>query len=100
MRFRFRGRKLRALYTDEKGCERFPTEVVDAFFTVMSYIAAPADERDFRALRSLHFEKLSGDRKGQHSLRLNKQWRLIVRLQTDSTGKYLFIEDIENHYRD
>lgn len=99
MRFRFRGKKLRALYTDEKGCEKFPPEVVDAFFTVMSYIAAAADERDFRALRSLHFEKLSGDRKGQHSLRLNKEWRLIVRLQTDGTGKYLSIEDIENHYR-
>jgi len=99
LRFRFRSKKLRALCTDEARSEKYPEEVVDAFFTVMTVISAAHDERDLRALKSLHFEKLSGNRNGQHSLRLNKQWRLIVRFQTDAAGKYLSIEEIENHYK-
>ena len=39
------------------------------------------DERDFYALKSLHFEKLQGDRAHERSMRINKQWRLIVELR-------------------
>lgn len=99
MKFRFKSKKLGNLYTDEARSEKFPEEVVDAFFAVMTVISAAHDERDLRALKSLHFEKLSGNRNGQHSLRLNKQWRLIVRFETDVAGKYLSIEEIENHYK-
>ena len=37
-------------------------------------IRAAVDERDLYGMTSLHFEKLLGDREGQHSLRLNKKW--------------------------
>ena len=99
MRFRFRSKKLRDLYTDEKGSSKYPAEVVDAFFNATGIIDSAPDERDLWALASLRFEKLSGKRKGQHSLRLNKQWRLIVTFQTDEAGKYLVVEAIENHYK-
>ena len=39
------------------------------------------DERDFYTMRSYRFEKLSGNRGGQHSIRLNDQWRLIVEFE-------------------
>ena len=32
--------------------------------------------QDLRIPPSNHLEKLSGDRKGQYSIRINKQWRL------------------------
>ena len=32
--------------------------------------------RDLRIPPSNHLEKLSGDRKGQYSIRINKQWRI------------------------
>lgn len=54
-------------------------EVVKAFRKRLQLIRAAADERDFYALKSLHFEKLKGDREGQYSMRLNAQWRLILR---------------------
>ena len=44
----------------------------------MQEIRAAPDERTFYGLRSMRFEKLSGGRKGQCSMRLNDQWRLIV----------------------
>ena len=29
--------------------------------------------------RNTHLEKLAGDRKGQHSIRINDQWRICFR---------------------
>ena len=34
---------------------------------------------DLRALRSNRFEALYGDRTGQYSIRINKQWRICFR---------------------
>jgi toxin HigB-1 len=99
LRFRFKSKKLRVLYTDAAGSEKFPVEVIDAFFEVMTVICAAPDERDFRAMKSSHFENLKADRKGEQSFRLNKQWRLIVSLQKDDKGKFLSIIEIENHYK-
>jgi len=39
--------------------------------------------RDLGALRSNRLEALSGDRKGQHSIRINKQWRICFRWADD-----------------
>lgn len=98
MRFRFGSNKLEALYTEEKGARRYPAGVVDAFFEVLAVIAAAKDERDLYALKSLRFEQLRGHRKGERSLRLNDQWRLIVVLEEDQDGKYLRIKDITDYH--
>jgi plasmid maintenance system killer protein len=67
----------------------------DDFFEVMAIIEAAESEQDLYANKGLRFEKLSGQRgkKDQRSLRLNKQWRLIVILETDEDGKYVLILD-------
>lgn len=100
MRFIFRNKKLQRLYTDEAGAARYPREVVDAFFDKMAIIAAASHENDLRALKSLHFEKLKGERgnRGHYSLRLNKQYRLTVTIETDDHGKLLGILDIEDYH--
>ncbi|TVQ24863.1 MAG: plasmid maintenance system killer [Leptolyngbya sp. DLM2.Bin15] len=98
MRFQFRDKKLEALYTEEKNAHKYPS--VDDFFEVMAVIQAALDERDLYANKGLRFEKLSGQRgkQGQRSLRLNKQWRLIVTLEADEEGSYLQIIDIEDYH--
>jgi len=98
LRFRFATRKLEALYTDEKDAHKYQVGVVDAFFEVMSIIEAIKDERDLYALKGLHFEKLKGKRKGQHSLRLNDQWRLVVTLERDDEGSCLDIVSLEDYH--
>jgi toxin HigB-1 len=74
VRFRFKNKKLEALYTEEKNAHKYPN-IVDDFFEVMAIIDAVLDERDLYAQKGLHFEKLAGQRgkKGQKSLRLNKK---------------------------
>jgi proteic killer suppression protein len=98
MRFVFRSRDLLLLHTEEKNAHRYPAGVVDAFFEVMASIASAANEMDLRALKSLHFEKLSGNRAGQISLRLNKQYRLIVANEQDEQGKILVIIEIVDYH--
>ena len=98
MRFCFKNKKLEALYTEEKGAHKYPPGVVDAFLEVMSVISAAVDERDLYELKGLRFEKLKGDRKGQHSIRLNDQFRLIVEREKDNQGRYLLIIDIEDYH--
>lgn len=96
MRFKFKKKKIEALYSEEKNSHKYPNVVGD-FFDVMSAIDAAKDERDLYALKGFHFEKLKG-REGERSLRLNRQWRLIVSLEEDRDGSYVLIIDIEDYH--
>lgn len=42
--------------------------------------------RDLAALPGNRFEKLSGDREGQYSIRINDQWRICFEWPDDSVG--------------
>jgi proteic killer suppression protein len=99
VRFEFKKKKIELLYTEEKDAHKYPG-VVDDFFEVMAIIAAAESEQDLYANKGLRFEKLSGKRgkENQRSLRLNKQWRLIVILEKDEEGKYILIIDIEDYH--
>ena len=98
MRCDFHSRKIKLLYSEEKGARKYPAEVIDAFFTAMSTIEAAKDIRDLYALKSLHFEKLSGARQNDRSIRLNKQWRLTLRIEKEENGDFILILDIEDYH--
>ncbi len=98
MHFQFKKKKLEELYYEEKGIHKYSPEVIDAFFHVMSVIEAAIDLREFYNLKSLHFEKLKGSRKNEHSMRLNKQYRLTMLILEDERGNSLFILDIEDYH--
>jgi proteic killer suppression protein len=42
--------------------------------------------RDLAALNSNRLEALKGERKGQHSIRINDQWRICFRWPKDEPG--------------
>ena len=98
MRFRFAEAKLEELYTTGRGGKRYSRQVVDAFVRAVATIDAAVDERDLYAQKGLHFEKLKGDRKGQRSIRLNQQWRLILTLERDSAGAFVWIIEITDYH--
>jgi proteic killer suppression protein len=98
MRFEFRSKELLLLYTEEKDAHRYPPGIVDSFFEVMAVIASATSEADIRALKSLHYEKLSHDRAGQYSLRLNKQFRLVFQIEQDEQGKCLWVMEITDYH--
>jgi toxin HigB-1 len=92
LRYRFKNKILDRLYYKGTGTQKYPTEVADAFFETMSIIAAAMDIRDLYAMKSLHFEKLSGKRKEERSV------RLTMMLEEDEQGNFLLILDIEDYH--
>ena len=98
MQFEFKKDKLADLYYEEKGAHKYPPEVVEAFFHVMSVIEAAVDLRDLYNLKSLHFEKLKGSRKNDHSMRLNKQYRLTLQIVQQADESSLLLLDIEDYH--
>lgn len=86
------------LETDPHFTAGFSQEVVRAYRKKMQQVRAFRDERDFMALKSLHFEKLKGDRLGQHSIRLNLQWRLVLEIRGDHPCKVVGIIEIVDYH--
>ncbi|MCQ3806759.1 MAG: type II toxin-antitoxin system RelE/ParE family toxin [Acidimicrobiaceae bacterium] len=99
MRFDFEDDDLRRLYEDrEFVLPRIGPDVTKAFRKKMGLIANSASESDLRSFRALRLEKLKGGRTGQHSIRLNDQWRLIFRIETDAEGRLLIIVEIVDYH--
>lgn len=72
--------------------------IVRGFRKVLQAIRAATDERDLYRLKGLRFEKLKGSRQYQHSLRINRQWRLIVELRGEGRAKRIGIVGIEDYH--
>ena len=98
MEVRFNDASLDRLETDPKYTGGFDQAIVRSFRLRMQTIRAAADERTFYELKSLHFEKLKGDRSHQHSVRLNKQWRLILEFDESGSAKVVCIVSIEDYH--
>jgi proteic killer suppression protein len=84
LRVEYGDEELRRLAEDvdfvAKGSSR---DVIKAYRKTIQRIHAAKDERDLYALRGLRLKQLQGDRAGQHSMRLNDPFRLIVTFKTD-----------------
>ena len=101
MRFVFKSKALELLYTIGEGAEKFPEEVVTVFLRHVRHIEAAKDARDLRSPPSVHYKQLKGKRyAGKASLRLNRQWRLILSVEGDTQEKYVLIHEMTNHYGD
>lgn len=98
MEVEFSDSNLDRLETDPRFTGEFSAAVVSAFRRRMQMIRSAQDERDFYALKALHFEKLKGKRSHQHSMRLNDQWRLILEFKGKSPDKLVVIVSIEDYH--
>jgi proteic killer suppression protein len=94
----FRDAPLDRLETDASFSAGFSGAIVKAYRKRMQLIRAAPDERNFYALKSLHFEKLKGDRSHQCSMKLNDQWRLILELVGTGREKFAVIVGIEDYH--
>jgi proteic killer suppression protein len=60
----------------------------------LKYLDSAADLRDLLIAPSNLLEAMKGDRKGQHSIRINKQWRLCFKWKD---GDALDVEIVDYH---
>ena len=84
MKLEFVSIKLRDLYSDGIGRERYPIEVVRSFVKAIDVIKAVKDQPDLGQRRGLRLEKLKGELAGEWSLRIGLQFRLIVTFQHET----------------
>ena len=56
--------------------KRFPREIQQRAFMRLNAIDAAVRLEDLRLPPSSRLEALKGDRKGEHSVRINDQWRI------------------------
>jgi proteic killer suppression protein len=99
LRYRFYDKGLERLYVQGTGAGHYPEGIAETFVKRIRMIEAAADERDLRALKSLHFEKLKGGG-NRYSIRLNQTWRLLLTFEKDKDGKIVVIIEINKHYGD
>ncbi len=57
----------------------FPSDLVKRTRAMLSALDAAAILEDLRFPPGNHLEELKGDRAGQHSVRINDQWRICFR---------------------
>ena len=98
MKFAFKDRALEALHESGQGAESLPEGVYRRFQNVVAIIEAAQDERIFYAIKGLQTEKLSGNRAGQWSVRLNKQYRLCFDIHKDADGNIIYLLEIVDYH--
>lgn len=99
MRIDFEDDDLRRLYEERDFVlSRIGPEVTKAFRKAVGFLVAASTQADIRNYKALRLKKLQGDREGQYSVRLNRQWRLIIRFETDSEGQLLIVIEVVDYH--
>jgi len=88
----FRDEWLRAFFVDNVRTRNIPSDLESRLFRKLQMMDDATTDRDLRVAPSNHFEKLRGNLEGLHSIRVNKQWRLIFHWdggRGEAAGVYL-----------
>ncbi|HEY0918515.1 type II toxin-antitoxin system RelE/ParE family toxin [Devosia sp.] len=75
----FRDEWLRRFFQLDVSSRNVPADIEARLFRKLQMIDDATTDSDLRAPPSNHFEKLKGDLDGLHSIRVNRQWRLVFR---------------------
>ena len=70
----------------------FPADLLRRAQLLLAVLDAATSLEDLRSPPGNRLEKMSGDRAGQHSIRINKQWRICFRW-TDAGPEEVEITD-------
>jgi proteic killer suppression protein len=75
----FRDSWLEAFFIEDMHSKRIPSDLEAVLFRKLQMIDDSRTDQDLRVPPSNHFEKLLGSLAGLHSIRVNRQWRLVFR---------------------
>ncbi len=106
MKVRFSTKELETFYITPlenfKGKLPFSKDIIRQFKKKVQLLISVESVNDLKQFRSLNFEALKGNRKGEYSIRLNIQYRLIFNLEREKNGDYvieiIILNEISKHY--
>ena len=88
----FRDDWLRDFFVEDVRAKKIPSDLESRLFRKIQMIDDATTDQDLRAPPSNHFERLHGSLADFHSIRGNKQWRLVFQWdggRGEATGVYL-----------
>ncbi len=86
---------------ETSGKPKFNKEIELGFIKRVNQMEQAINTNTLRALKSLHFEKLSGNLSGKYSIRINEAFRIIFRVEKDGNNtrlEVICIEELNKHY--
>ena len=102
MRIYFENEELEQFYrspeNEIKGKQKYPTGIIKQYKRAIQRLSSIPRLDTLRQFRGLQFEYLKGNRKGECSIRLNDQYRLIFKPISEDKIEVLLIKDISKHY--
>lgn len=102
MTIHFNNDYLEALYQNEAipGKPKFSKEVILSFKKKILILQQATSITEIQKFNSLNFEFLKGNYQGFCSIRIDKKYRLILKIEGEDTlrAEVLIIEDLTNHY--
>lgn len=100
MEVKFKTDRLQKCYQDEKARKKsWGEKVAKLYVQRVDILYAAPDAQALRALRSLDFHALKGDRQGQYSMRIDNVYRLIVTFENQPMT-VVSVEEVTKHYGD
>ena len=84
--------------TEDAAQTRLPVPVIKSTRRKLTLIRAAPDDRSLRNWKSLHYEKLKGDRDGYRSIRVNEKYRIVFTLDERTQPPTVTIVAIEDYH--
>lgn len=98
MLIEYRDKTLALLPTERAAETKLPPEVIAAYRRKLVVLHSAPDERTLRNWKSLHYEKLKGDREGKRSIRLNDKWRVVFELDASTDPATIWILEVVDYH--
>ena len=89
----FRGKETERVWTREYS-KRIPRDIQERVLMKLQQLNAAGNLKDLSIPRSNQLEALKGNRKDEHSIRINKQWRICFRWRE---GHAFDVEIVDYH---
>jgi toxin HigB-1 len=89
---------LALIETEDAGQTKLPVPVIKSARRKLTILRAATDDRSLRNWKSLHYERLRGDRAGLRSIRLNDQYRMVFELDESTGPQTVTIMAIEDYH--
>ncbi|MGF1623356.1 MAG: type II toxin-antitoxin system RelE/ParE family toxin [Alphaproteobacteria bacterium] len=98
MEIEFADDSLAQIETSEAGATGLPVALIKSVRRKLTVMRAASDDRALRNWKSLHYEKLKGDREGQRSVRVNDKYRIVFTLDSEAKPQKITILSIEDYH--
>ena len=97
MQIAFLDSNLEDIYYERRRLNYHP-DLIRLFQKRVNYLYKIKDLNDLKDQKSLNLEKLQWSRKGELSIRLNAQWRLVFKIMGDGQLQVIWILELSKHY--